>query len=321
MIKLTSVKKNFGHVEVLKDISIEINEGEIYGLIGHSGAGKSTLLRCINGLESYDDGSVNVMGKEIKNLNKNELRAFRKDLGMIFQNFNLLNRKTVYKNIALPLEVWNYDKDKIKDRVLELLKLVDLEDKVNSKPGQLSGGQKQRVAIARALALNPKVLLCDEATSALDPKTTKDILALLNKINKELGITIVVVTHQMEVVKEICEKVALLEDGILVAKGAVEEVFLKPGISIKKFLGEEENDTLPTSGVNIRILFPSKCSESAIITRMARELEIDFSIVGGKLEKFREDVLGSLVINIDKSQKDMVLSYLEYKDIILEVLK
>ena len=321
MIKLTSVKKNFGHVEVLKDISIEINEGEIYGLIGHSGAGKSTLLRCINGLESYDDGSVNVMGREIKNLNKNELRAFRKDLGMIFQNFNLLNRKTVYKNIALPLEVWNYDKDKIKDRVLELLKLVDLEDKVNSKPGQLSGGQKQRVAIARALALNPKVLLCDEATSALDPKTTKDILALLNKINKELGITIVVVTHQMEVVKEICEKVALLEDGILVAKGAVEEVFLKPGISIKKFLGEEENDTLPTSGVNIRILFPSKCSESAIITRMARELEIDFSIVGGKLEKFREDVLGSLVINIDKSQKDMVLSYLEDKDIILEVLK
>ena len=321
MIKLTSVKKNFGHVEVLKDISIEINKGEIYGLIGHSGAGKSTLLRCINGLESYDDGSVNVMGKEIKNLNKNELRAFRKDLGMIFQNFNLLNRKTVYKNIALPLEVWNYDKDKIKDRVLELLKLVDLEDKVNSKPGQLSGGQKQRVAIARALALNPKVLLCDEATSALDPKTTKDILALLNKINKELGITIVVVTHQMEVVKEICEKVALLEDGILVAKGAVEEVFLKPGISIKKFLGEEENDTLPTSGVNIRILFPSKCSESAIITRMARELEIDFSIVGGKLEKFREDVLGSLVINIDKSQKDMVLSYLEDKDIILEVLK
>ena len=261
------------------------------------------------------------MGNEVKSLNKNELRAFRKDLGMIFQNFNLLNRKTVYKNIALPLEVWGYDKDKIKKRVLELLKLVDLEDKINSKPAQLSGGQKQRVAIARALALNPKILLCDEATSALDPKTTKDILALLNKINKELGITIVVVTHQMEVVKEICEKVALLEDGILVAKGAVEEVFLKPGISIKKFLGEEENDTLPTSGVNIRILFPSKCSESAIITKRARELAIDFSIVGGKLEKFREDVLGSLVINIDESQKDTVLSYLQDKDIILEVLK
>ena len=321
MIKLMGVKKSFGNVQVLKDISIEINEGEIYGLIGHSGAGKSTLLRCINGLESYDDGLVNVMGNEVKSLNKNELRAFRKDLGMIFQNFNLLNRKTVYKNIALPLEVWGYDKDKIKKRVLELLKLVDLEDKINSKPAQLSGGQKQRVAIARALALNPKILLCDEATSALDPKTTKDILALLNKINKELGITIVVVTHQMEVVKEICEKVALLEDGILVDKGAVEEVFLKPGISIKKFLGEEDDDTLPISGVNIRILFPSKCSESAIITKMARELAIDFSIVGGKLEKFREDVLGSLVINIDESQKDTVLSYLQDKDIILEVLK
>ena len=321
MIKLMGVKKNFGNIEVLKDISIEINEGEIYGLIGHSGAGKSTLLRCINGLESYDDGLVNVMGNEVKSLNENELRAFRKDLGMIFQNFNLLNRKTVYKNIALPLEVWGYDKDKIKKRVLELLKLVDLEDKINSKPTQLSGGQKQRVAIARALALNPKILLCDEATSALDPKTTKDILALLNKINKELGITIVVVTHQMEVVKEICQKVALLEDGILVAKGAVEEVFLKPGISIKKFLGEEDDDTLPISGVNIRILFPSKCSESAIITKMARELAIDFSIVGGKLEKFREDVLGSLVINIDESQKDTVLSYLQDKDIILEVLK
>ena len=317
MIKLMGVKKNFGNIEVLKDISIEINEGEIYGLIGHSGAGKSTLLRCINGLESYDDGLVNVMGNEVKSLNENELRAFRKDLGMIFQSFNLLNRKTVYKNIALPLEVWGYDKDKIKKRVLELLKLVDLEDKINSKPTQLSGGQKQRVAIARALALNPKILLCDEATSALDPKTTKDILALLNKINKELGITIVVVTHQMEVVKEICQKVALLEDGILVAKGAVEEVFLKPGISIKKFLGEEDDDTLPISGVNIRILFPSKCSESAIITKMARELAIDFSIVGGKLEKFREDVLGSLVINIDESQKDTVLSYLQDKDIIL----
>ena len=321
MIKLMGVKKSFGNIEVLKDISIEINEGEIYGLIGHSGAGKSTLLRCINGLESYDDGLVNVMGNEVKSINENELRDFRKDLGMIFQSFNLLNRKTVYKNIALPLEVWGYDKDKIKKRVLELLKLVDLEDKINSKPTQLSGGQKQRVAIARALALNPKILLCDEATSALDPKTTKDILALLNKINKELGITIVVVTHQMEVVKEICQKVALLEDGILVAKGAVEEVFLKPGISIKKFLGEEDDDTLPISGVNIRILFPSKCSESAIITKMARELAIDFSIVGGKLEKFREDVLGSLVINIDESQKDIVLSYLQDKDIILEVLK
>ena len=321
MIKMQNVKKSFGKTEVLKDISLNINQGEIYGLIGHSGAGKSTLLRCINALEDYNEGSIKVMDKEVKLLSEKGKRELRKELGMIFQGFNLLSRKNVFQNVALPLEVWGYDKAFINKRVNELLEIVGLSEKAKSKPAELSGGQKQRVAIARALALNPKILLCDEATSALDPKTTKDILALLNKINKELGITIVVVTHQMEVVKEICEKVALLEDGILVAKGAVEEVFLKPGISIKKFLGEEENDTLPRSGVNIRILFPSKCSESAIITKMARELAIDFSIVGGKLEKFREDVLGSLVINIDESQKDTVLSYLQDKDIILEVLK
>lgn len=320
MIHLQNVKKSFGKTEVLKDISLDIKEGEIYGLIGHSGAGKSTLLRCINGLESYDEGSVTVMGQEVNKLNKEALREFRKDLGMIFQGFNLLNRKTVYKNISLPLEVWGYKKDEIDKRVKELLALVDLEDKINSKPGELSGGQKQRVAIARALALNPKILLCDEATSALDPKTTKDILALLNKINKELGITIVVVTHQMEVVKQVCQKVALLQNGVLVTKGEVEKVFLEPGISLKQFLGSEEEDILPQVGVNIKILFPSKSSENAVITKMARELNIDFSIVGGKLEKFRDEMLGSLTINIEEKYKDSVLKYLSEKDIILEVL-
>ena len=320
MIHLQNVKKSFGKTEVLKDISLDIKEGEIYGLIGHSGAGKSTLLRCINGLESYDEGSVTVMGQEVNKLNKEAIREFRKDLGMIFQGFNLLNRKTVYKNISLPLEVWGYKKDEIDKRVKELLALVDLEDKINSKPGELSGGQKQRVAIARALALNPKILLCDEATSALDPKTTKDILALLNKINKELGITIVVVTHQMEVVKQVCQKVALLQNGVLVTKGEVEKVFLEPGISLKKFLGSEEDDILPVSGVNIKILFPSKSSENAVITKMARELDIDLSIVGGKLEKFRDEMLGSLTINIEEKYKESVLKYLSEKDIILEVL-
>ena len=168
--------------------------------------------------------------------------------------------------------------------------------------------------------MNPKILLCDEATSALDPKTTKDILALLNKINKELGITIVVVTHQMEVVKQVCQKVALLQNGVLVTKGEVEKVFLEPGISLKKFLGSEEDDILPVSGVNIKILFPSKSSENAVITKMARELDIDFSIVGGKLEKFRDEMLGSLTINIEEKYKESVLKYLSEKDIILEVL-
>lgn len=320
MIEINNLSKSFGSFEVLKDISLEIKKGEIYGLIGHSGAGKSTLLRCINGLEGYDNGSLKVMGKKVKTLKNNSLREFRKDLGMIFQNFNLLKRKSVFDNVALPLEVWGYKKSYIDKRVKELLNLVGLEDKANSKPEELSGGQKQRVAIARALALEPKILLCDEATSALDPKTTKDILSLLARINKKLGITIVIVTHQMEVVKEICKKVALIEGGILKIKGQAEDLFLKPGVSLKKFLGEEEEELLPDEGINIKLFFPSTASENALITKMAREIGVDFSIVGGKLEKFRENVLGSLVININKEDKDNIISYLTNKNIILEVL-
>ncbi|SFC27692.1 methionine ABC transporter ATP-binding protein [Clostridium uliginosum] len=321
MIEIKNIVKSFGETHVLKDISISIKKGEIYGIIGHSGAGKSTLLRCINGLESYDNGVLNVMGHEVSSLKDKDLREFRKSLGMIFQNFNLMQRKNVFDNIALPLEVWGYDKREIKTRVLELLKLVGLEDKISSKPSELSGGQKQRVAIARALALEPKILLCDEATSALDPKITKDILVLLSKINKELGITIVMVTHQMEVVKEVCEKVALIEDGEIKVEGRAEDLFLQPGLSLKKFLGEEENETLPEEGINIKLLFPSNSSENAIITKMAREVGVDFSIVWGKLEKFRGNILGGLVINIQEKDKDKVLSYLESKDILLEVLE
>ncbi|MDU7441795.1 MAG: methionine ABC transporter ATP-binding protein [Clostridium sp.] len=320
-VEIKNVVKSFGNVQVIKDVSFTINQGEIYGIIGHSGAGKSTLLRCINGLESYNGGSVNVMGKEVSALNDGELRVFRKELGMIFQNFNLLQRKNVFDNVALPLEVWGYDKNTIKEKVSELLKLVGLEDKILRKPSQLSGGQKQRVALARALALDPKILLCDEATSALDPKTTKDILQLLLKINKELGITIIIVTHQMEVIKEVCERVALLDGGEIKAEGKAEDLFLKPGKSLKKFLGEEDEENLPDTGINIKLYFPSNSSENALITRMSRELEIDFSIVWGKLEKFRDQVLGGLVININEEDKEKVLKYLEDKDILLEVLR
>jgi len=320
LIEIKNVIKSFGETQVIKDVSISIKKGEIYGIIGHSGAGKSTLLRCINGLESYNGGSINVMGKEVSSLTGRSLREFRKDLGMIFQNFNLMKRKNVFDNIALPLDVWGYNKSEIEDKVLDLLKLVGLEDKRLSKPSELSGGQKQRVAIARALALDPKILLCDEATSALDPKITKDILALLSKINKELGITIVVVTHQMEVIKEVCERVALLDGGEIKAEGKAEDLFLKPGTSLKKFLGEED-ELLPDDGVNIKLFFPSNSSENALITKMARELEIDFSIVWGKLEKFRDDILGGLVINIKEEDKDKVIKYLESKDILLEVIE
>ena len=319
-VEIKNVVKSFGNVQVIKDVSFTINQGEIYGIIGHSGAGKSTLLRCINGLESYNGGSVNVMGKEVSALNDRELRVFRKELGMIFQNFNLLQRKNVFDNVALPLEVWGYDKNTIKEKVSELIKLVGLEDKILRKPSQLSGGQKQRVAIARALALDPKILLCDEATSALDPKTTKDILQLLLKINKELGITIIIVTHQMEVIKEVCERVALLDGGGIKAEGKAEDLFLKPGKSLKKFLGEEDEENLPDTGINIKLYFPSNSSENALITRMSRELEIDFSIVWGKLEKFRDQVLGGLVININEEDKEKVLKYLEDKVFIFKVL-
>lgn len=320
MIKITSLDKSFGNNNVLKNISLEIKEGEIYGIIGHSGAGKSTLLRCINGLEGYNNGSLTVMGQEIKDLNSNEIRNLRRNLGMIFQNFNLLNRKTVFENIALPLEVWKYDKKEIEKKVHELLKLVGLEEKKNSKPKELSGGQKQRVAIARALALEPKILLCDEATSALDPKTTKDILELLLEINKRLNITIVMVTHQMEVVKEVCETVTLLDGGVVKSQGKAKDLFLKPETHLKKFLGEDEDNVLPKEGINIRIFFPSDFSENAIITKLSRDLEVDFSIVFGKLEKFREDILGSLVINVNEDDKEKIVKYLENKKVKLEVL-
>ena len=222
MIRIKGVNKYFGNTQVLKNINVEINKGEIFGLVGHSGAGKSTLLRCINGLESYEDGSITVNNKEIKDLTSKELREFRKDLGMIFQHFSLLERLNVYENVALPLVCWGYSKEEINKKVDELLRLVGLENKAKNKPKHLSGGQKQRVAIARALALNPNILLCDEATSALDPNTTKSILSLLRDINKKLGITIIIVTHQMEVVKEVCNKVAILKDGKVLECGDTE---------------------------------------------------------------------------------------------------
>ena len=300
MISIKNVNKYYGKIQVLKDVSIEIESGEIFGIIGHSGAGKSTLLRCINGLEEYQEGSVLVSDKEVKSLNEKQMRDLRKELGMIFQHFSLLERKTVFDNVALPLECFGYSKAEIKKRVLELLEVVGISEKKNDKPRNLSGGQKQRVAIARALALNPQVLLCDEATSALDPNTTKSILSLLEDINKKLGITIIVVTHQMEVIKQICGRVAIIENGEVLEVGDTEEIFLRNTKGLRKLIGEE-SIILP-KGTNIKILFPKDISNEAIITTMARELNIDVSIIFGKLEQFKDDILGSLIINIsDKS--------------------
>jgi D-methionine transport system ATP-binding protein len=319
LIEINNVSKSFDDVKVLQNVSFNIDEGEVFGIIGHSGAGKSTLLRCLNGLESYDDGSIKVMGKEVKDLNPRDLRELRKDMGMIFQSFNLLSRRDVYRNVALPLEIWGKDKSYIEKKVNELLDLVGLKDKKKSKPKELSGGQKQRVAIARALTLEPKILLCDEATSALDPETTKSILQLLKEINEKFNITIVIVTHQMEVIKEVCERIILLDDGVIKSSGRVADLFLNPDKELKKLLSSDE--MIPKTGVNIRILFPGNLSGNSIITSMARELNIDFSIVWGKIENFRQEVLGSLIINAEESDKDKICNYLVKKNIRWEVIE
>ncbi|MCI5628054.1 MAG: methionine ABC transporter ATP-binding protein [Clostridiales bacterium] len=313
MIKISNLNKYYGNTKILSDVNIHMQKGEIFGIIGHSGAGKSTLLRCINRLETYEDGSILVEDKEVKDLSENELRFLRKDLGMIFQHFSLLERKTVFENVALPLECFKYPKEEINKRVDELLKLVGIDDKKNQKPRNLSGGQKQRVAIARALALNPKVLLCDEATSALDPNTTKSILNLLQDINKKLNITIIMVTHQMEVIKQICSRVAIMEGGKVLEIGDTEELFLQNSKNLQKLVGEE--DIVLPKGTNIRIIFPKEISNDSIITSMARNLDIDFSIICGKLEKYREDILGSLIINVSSEHKEKIKKYLDEKEV------
>ncbi len=319
MIKISNLKKYYGKNLIINNVSCEINKGEIFAIVGHSGAGKSTLLRCINGLESYQNGSLKVLGREIKSLNENGLRDLRRDIGIIFQHFALMSRKTAFENIAMPLRVWGYDEKAIKARVDELLELVGLKDKARSYPSQLSGGQKQRVAIARALALNPKILLSDEATSALDPNTTKQILSLLKEINEKLGITIVLVTHEMEVVKNIANRAILLQSGVITNFGSIVELFLNPDENMKNFLGEDE--ILPDTGVNIKIFFPPNVAMNSIITSMARRLDIDFNIVWGKLEKLGGSVLGSLVINVKPKDELRVEEFIKSQGALYEILK
>ena len=317
MIKIEKLTKFYGGTQILFDVNLEVKKGEIFAIVGHSGAGKSTLLRCINGLESYQGGSLKVFDQEIKNLDETQQRHLRRDVGMIFQHFALMARKNVFENVATPLKFWGYKSDETEKRVRELLNLVGLENKAKSYPSELSGGQKQRVAIARALALNPKILLSDEATSALDPNTTNQILELLEKINKELDISVVIVTHEMEVVKSIAKRAILLEGGKIIGSGSIEELFLKPDEKMKEFLGEVE--ILPSTGTNIRLFFPKEVAQNSVITHMARSLNIDFNIVWGKLEKLNNNVLGSLVINIDEKDKENVLNYIKQSGVLWEV--
>lgn len=334
MISIKNLKKYYGSSLVIDDVSLEIKKGEIFAIVGHSGAGKSTLLRCINALENYQEGSLKVFDNEVKDIAKNSKKIIklRRDIGMIFQHFALMSRKTVFENVAMPLcthystckflaKVFGRDFmsfSELKDRVDELLELVGLSDKANSYPSELSGGQKQRVAIARALALKPKILLSDEATSALDPNTTKNILELISKINKELGITVVLVTHEMEVVKEIAQRAILLEHGKIIGSGEISSLFLKPNKKMKEFLGE--SDFLPDEGLNIKLYFPKEVAQQSIITSMARELDIDFNIVWGRIEKLNGVALGNIVINIKNENKDAILSYIQKSGVLWELV-
>ena len=314
MIKIEGLQKSFGDLTVLQDINLEIADGEIYGLVGKSGAGKSTLLRCINGLEDYSAGSIKVDGVEIKDLGRNELRDYRKGVSMIFQHFPMLTRKSVYENIAFPMKCWKYPKNEVDRKVRELAELVGIEDKLDERPGNLSGGQKQRVAIARALSMDPKLLLSDEATSALDPVTTKSILRLLRDINEQLGITIIIVTHQMSVVKEVCEKMTLLENGRLVISGEVDKLFLDQPEALRRFLGSETLQ-VEHEGINIQIMLDENESSRNIISEMSRDLGMDFLILNSEMSQYRDKYLGYLIVNYSE-RKDEVEAYLNSRNII-----
>ena len=314
MITIKDLTKKYGNQTVLDHINIQIQDGEIFGLIGRSGVGKSTLLRCINGLESFDHGHLIVDDTDVKELNDKALREFRKSVGMVFQHFSLLKRLTVFENVALPLKTWGYSKPEITEKVSSLLQIVGLSEKSTSYPDELSGGQKQRVAIARALTLNPKILLCDEATSALDPQTAKSVIRLLADINKRLGITIIVVTHQMSVVKSCCERIALLEEGKVAVEGDVEEIFMEQSAPLQRLIGQKDL-ALPPTGTNIKLLLSNDNSKEPVISALARELNIDVRVLGGETEYFREHTVGTLILNIEDKDTAQVTSYLEKKKI------
>lgn len=334
MIKIEKLNKVFkdknGDVQALRDIDINIEKGDIYGIIGLSGAGKSTLIRCINRLEEPTSGKVIIDGIDIMTLKKSELALLRKRIGMIFQHFNLLSRKTCEKNIAFPLEISDCSKSYIEKRVDELLELVDLKDKKKAYPSQLSGGQKQRIAIARALATKPDILLCDEATSALDPTTTKSILKLLKDINETLGITIVIITHQMEVIKEICNKVAVISDGRLVEHGNTYDVFFNPkskeAKSFFKDISTELESGLHTIDGNsrlIKVTFPESSAEKPIISDTIKKFGIEVNIIAGHIDNIQGKSYGQLVISMKGKDNELMnaISYLSSQQLLIEEMK
>lgn len=340
MIKLVNIAKTYTRLEppiyVLRDINLTIQQGEIFGIVGQSGAGKSTLVRCINLLERPSLGQVWIARQELTSLNAAELRLVRRQIGMIFQQFNLLAAKTVYENIALPLKFAHYSKSKIHDTIAPLLTLTGLSDKQHAYPAQLSGGQKQRVAIARALASQPKVLLCDEATSALDPQTTQTILQLLKDINQRLGITIVFITHQVDIVKSICDRVALLDQGSIVEVADIVSFFTNPKTSLaKKFVSLSLKHELPyplqkrlsaqkkpDSHAVLRIIFQGHAAAEPLIAHVMREMGIHLNILQANIECLKETILGIMVVEVmgDQTPLPQGIHYLINKGLHVEIM-
>ncbi len=311
MIEIKHLSKTFdtaaGQVAALHDVSLTINDGDIYGIIGMSGAGKSTLVRCINMLERPTEGQVIVNGQNLGTLTPTQLRAARRDITMIFQQFNLLMQRNCLQNVCFPMELAGVKKTEAQKRAMELLELVGLPDKAKAYPAQLSGGQQQRVAIARALATDPKVLLCDEATSALDPNTTHAILSLIKEINKKLGITVVIITHQMSVVKEICSHVAILDGGVVAESGLVSTVFSAPKSAAARRLvfpgAVDEKISDPLQEQRVRLVFrDSKITGVPLVARLAAEHGIMANVISASTQAISEEIYGSLLLGIPKGQ-------------------
>ena len=319
IIEIKNLSKIFGtgenQVEALRDVNIGINSGEIFGIIGLSGAGKSTLVRCINLLERPNEGQVMFHGQNMMAMSDKQLRLQRRKITMIFQSFNLLDQRTALDNICFPLELVGTPRKEAVKRAKELLEIVGLPDKANAYPVQLSGGQKQRIAIARALATDPEVLLCDEATSALDPKTTDSILKLLQKINRERGITVIIITHQMSVIEQICHRVAILDHGDVAEIGKVEDVFHNPQSEAGRRLVSPETATLPLSnwtGPVARVAFNGNASADPIIATLAMDLGVKVSILGADTRNIDGKAFGTMLISLPEelAQKRKVMDYL-----------
>ena len=331
MITLEKVNNVYSNgLHAVKDVSLKVNKVDIFGIIGLSGAGKSSLIRLINRLEEPTSGKIFINGENILEFNKKQLLERRKKIGMIFQHFNLLSSRTVEENVAFALEIANWNKNEIKERVTMLLDIVGLSDKAKYYPSQLSGGQKQRVSIARALANNPDILLSDEATSALDPKTTKSILELIKKIQQKFSLTVVMITHQMEVVKEVCNRVAIMSDGRIVEEGGVHHIFADPKNEITKELisyvhqqTDTEIDYLHHKGKKIvKVKFLGTSTQEPIISKVIKEYGIDISVLGGTIDKLATMNIGHLYLELggDLSAQDKAIELMGTMDVIVEVI-